>query len=713
MVWTLTSDPELVLKLYRQGPAETGTEFSARLKEASEKVPAMIARPPHDPNRGHISIAWPVDTVQEAGLFVGFLMPYMKQQAEVIYNYQQPKQRRDKHPGFTRKHCFQAASNLASAVNLIHHAGHVIGDMNPANILCRDDGLVTFIDTDSFQIKASNSKCFRCQVAIDDWIAPEIQGKKRGSFDWLETHDRFALAVHIFELLVGFHPFNGVLKNAMHVNRVNVYLIENGIFPYIANNTAEPPPVGPARFAGLSSEVQTAFIKTFHGGSSLPHYRLTPDEWITLLTKERDALVQCPSCSNWSEPHFLDCLHCRGLMPDTGAQTTSSPSSATFPQFNCSAGNVSGRGVSPEKHIAAFVKTHPVACGISVCAALWALLCIKPNADSDGKAKSKTIETQRLPSADNQNAQLTAKLRAATRQEEANRNLNADLAAKVQMASQQEVVNREAFKQLQAERQQLAKFNESLARENADMKARAVTPFDVPTTVKTTLSVDVNNNPQAVGPTTQLTKPGINELFIFVKHYVAADSSIVATAEYIAFPIDYFTHGPLTYAKWASKCEEYAKQNPVRQYQIIGNGLVEPLGKDQWSVIVAIDYRLQSSDRHSLAGIALSEIGVMWKDSALHVISHKQLGSRTTFKDGHGISPDDWRPAKTAYTRDGSTNIRSIDNDNSEDTILRKSPVGENLKVLQEAGQNWWIVQDTKGIVGFMASRYIVSQPRR
>jgi serine/threonine protein kinase len=321
-VWTLTSNPELVLKYYRQGPAESEDIFSARLVEASEKIPAMIARPPKDPNRGHISIAWPIDiALEESRSFAGFLMPYMQHQADLIYNFQQPKQRRERHPAFTRKHSFQAASNLASAVSLIHHAGHVVGDMNPANILCRDDGLITFIDTDSFQIAAAGGKRFRCCVGIDDWIAPELQGKRRGTFDWTELHDRFALAVHIFDLLVGFHPFNGVLKTGTQVNRINVTLIEKGVFPYVLNGIADPPPAGPARFARLSAETQAAFIRTFHDGAKLPSLRLSPGEWIRILTTQRDSLIKCQVCGNWSEPHATDCFHCSAPLAATGLQT--------------------------------------------------------------------------------------------------------------------------------------------------------------------------------------------------------------------------------------------------------------------------------------------------------------------------------------------------------------------------------------------------------
>jgi hypothetical protein len=211
-------------------------------------------------------------------------------------------------------------------------------------------------------------------------------------------------------------------------------------------------------------------------------------------------------------------------------------------------------------------------------------------------------------------------------------------------------------------------------------------------------------------------KPNIEEVFAFVQRYIKSDSSFAASAEFIEFPIDYFTHGQLSHSEWASECKEFTDLNSNREYKIIGEATYEPLGLDRWYFTIAIEFHLtrkykNNTDKDNLAGISITSIGVKWNGERLYIISHKGLCARTTLKNGEGIPPDDWEDAKVARTSDGTTNLRSVDNDKVKSTILRQVPQNEAIKVIPELRKDWWIVQDKNGLIGFMFSKYIEYAP--
>ena len=74
--------------------------------------------------------------------------------------------------------CSCAAWHITSLaqVSAIHDAGYVIGDLNQSNILVTSRGLVTFIDTDSFQVKEDGRR-YLCLVRTPEYVAPELVGK--------------------------------------------------------------------------------------------------------------------------------------------------------------------------------------------------------------------------------------------------------------------------------------------------------------------------------------------------------------------------------------------------------------------------------------------------------------------------------------------------------------------------------------------------------
>jgi formylglycine-generating enzyme required for sulfatase activity/serine/threonine protein kinase len=287
-IYEVVGDNKLVAKLYHQP-----TNIHER------KLVVMIANPPDDPMaaRGHVSIAWPIDLLRSTDRqhkFVGFLMPRVSQQ-RLILDFYNPKSRRQQCPLFNWLYLHRTAHNLAAAVGAIHTRGYVIGDVKESNILATDTALVTLVDTDSFQVRNQQTgQNYRCPVGTPEFTPPELQGKMFAAIDRTIEHDRFGLAVLIFQLLMeGTHPFAGVFQGLGEPPLLEER-ISSGHFPYA---TGRRVPYLPTRVAPpfdiLHPELRGLFVRCFETGHSNPQARPDAHTWQVALDEAEKSLVTC------------------------------------------------------------------------------------------------------------------------------------------------------------------------------------------------------------------------------------------------------------------------------------------------------------------------------------------------------------------------------------------------------------------------------------
>lgn len=161
-------------------------------------------------------ITWPTDVVYQNGKFAGYVMPKLSGAKELNVMYSDKYQ-------YTLSEKITIAKNLCAALNSVHEAGQVCGDLNPKNIgVDPNEAKVTLLDTDSYHITDGNAKVYRCEVGMPEYLACEVQGKiKNGNTlanaqlpTFSKETDLFALAVHIFALLMnGCHPFACAVNN--------------------------------------------------------------------------------------------------------------------------------------------------------------------------------------------------------------------------------------------------------------------------------------------------------------------------------------------------------------------------------------------------------------------------------------------------------------------------------------------------------------------
>ena len=279
-IFHVEGDPSLALKIYTDG----------KQLERLPKLQAMIA---NKLSSRTALVSFPLDTAHTNSGFVGFTMRKAVG-SKPMFNLCISSDRKNEFPDANYRFLVRVALNYARAIASLHSLGAVVGDINESGALVDQKGLVTLIDSDSFQYAASGTT-YRCLVGKGEYTPPELQGRQLGSIDRTTNHDAFGLAVILFEILfLGRHPFSGIPQGRDHPTISEA--IAAGRFAYSPHKTVtnmEPPKHMPV-LTDLPPDVAVAFQRAFgpHLGSK-PQSRPTAAEWVTLLEAMEKNVVEC------------------------------------------------------------------------------------------------------------------------------------------------------------------------------------------------------------------------------------------------------------------------------------------------------------------------------------------------------------------------------------------------------------------------------------
>lgn len=195
-------------------------------------------------------------------------------------------------PNYNWTNSIAVAYHLAWAVNYIHQHGYIVGDMNSNNIMIHSDGSITILDVDSFDITDPDTgERFECTVGISEFLAPELQGRDLRKAKFTKHTDEFALAVHIFQLLMGnAHPFNvkvvDSVKQSLPENKLEMNIV-NGNCPWVKAIDGITTPPGAPYLTMLPAKMQTAFKQVFGynatNAAAVSSRRISADMWRQLL----------------------------------------------------------------------------------------------------------------------------------------------------------------------------------------------------------------------------------------------------------------------------------------------------------------------------------------------------------------------------------------------------------------------------------------------
>ncbi len=128
--------------------------------------------------------------------FVGYFM----QQAdgvEIKTSIFMPPLLKKKFPHWTRWHLAVVALSILNTVKILHEHNIILGDINPNNILIKDELNIYFIDTDSFQVEG-----YPCSVGMIPYTKIENHGKKYSEYLRSKDDDIFAIMTLVFQILM-------------------------------------------------------------------------------------------------------------------------------------------------------------------------------------------------------------------------------------------------------------------------------------------------------------------------------------------------------------------------------------------------------------------------------------------------------------------------------------------------------------------------------
>ncbi len=314
-VYSITGMPDYVLKVFK---------IDKRTETRHRKLLTMIttALSPSAMQQ----ITWPVDVVYQGNQFVGYVMPAIKNNEDLNVMYS------DKYI-CTLSEKITIAKNLCAAINAVHNAGQVCGDLNPKNIgVDPQSARVTLVDTDSYHITDANgSRVYRCEVGLPEYLPREIQEKMKNGQTlataplptFSKYSDLFALAVHIFALLMnGCHPFACASNNKTNIGPLShsqpsvavpqpIDNIVTGFFPFYTKKSGFTTPRYAPEFSSLPSHIQDLFVRTFVKGHSDPTQRPDTVEWYNALTTMQQNLIVCSKNKHHMySSHLKKCTWC-------------------------------------------------------------------------------------------------------------------------------------------------------------------------------------------------------------------------------------------------------------------------------------------------------------------------------------------------------------------------------------------------------------------
>lgn len=209
-----------------------------------------------------------------------------------------------------------AAMKICDGFEKLHLSGFSYQDLNDGNFFINpDNGDVLICDNDNVMPQGTSSGI----LGKARYMAPEIVAGKAMPDKYT---DRFSLAVILFMLFYGNHPFEGTRVLAcpcMTETYEKKFYGSEAIFIYDPSNDSNRPVRGVhrnviRRWPAFPQLLRDAFIKQF-GKATLdkPNARMQEREWKKIIRDLRDMLVICPKCKRETfveDPANAKCMNC-------------------------------------------------------------------------------------------------------------------------------------------------------------------------------------------------------------------------------------------------------------------------------------------------------------------------------------------------------------------------------------------------------------------
>jgi len=264
-----------------------------RTEEREKRIRFMINNAPNPlPAKAQTTllIGWPIETIYDLNNnFIGFMMPIAFPDSVKLNHLTGTTSLKNDWLKFARENRFMVnryklMQNIAIFMYSLHHTKkYVLVDFKPDNVLVSHSGQVTIIDTDSIQITDGQQLLFEATATTAKYTPPENYKVVEKTKE--QTWDYFSLSVVFYELLLGVHPYNGIIPKFQSNGKITDN-IRDDVFPF-GNNAhkikfPDPPSPNPHKeFKKLPQNVQDMFIRSF---SLNIKQRTSVREWIDIIS---------------------------------------------------------------------------------------------------------------------------------------------------------------------------------------------------------------------------------------------------------------------------------------------------------------------------------------------------------------------------------------------------------------------------------------------
>ena len=302
VVYLVAGAPGSVAKIWY--PDRVPSDAEARIR--------YMVNNPVIPDLGPVwRITWPQHPVMENGVIAGYTMPMLDFSvpwSPIIQYYNRVAARNtglDQGRDLRSDDRVRIAMNLALAFRCVHKAGYVIGDVNDKCVEANRQNDVAIVDCDSYGFTdPATGRTFSNDMGRPEFQAPEVQDDYSNR---TQEQDLFGLAVLIFLLLTGFHPYIITGQHAQDYPTLGDR-ISNWLFPAADQSLTAPQPYCDA-WDELTDEQVELFMRCFdrhYAGQPRP----TPQEWAEALGFQPTTTATSPSQVGdrirLPEPDYLD-----------------------------------------------------------------------------------------------------------------------------------------------------------------------------------------------------------------------------------------------------------------------------------------------------------------------------------------------------------------------------------------------------------------------
>jgi DNA-binding helix-hairpin-helix protein with protein kinase domain len=290
-----SNSPGLVIKIFHE-------PSTLRRK----KIEAMIENPAHDHSLTHNSFTWPLAIIiDENGAFRGYAMADISDTLSLNAVYNAKLRQRQRNINWYGLHAI--AANVAHLFHNLHCQDIVIGDIKSDNFRVDGFGAVSLIDTDSLALSL-NGKRYACPVGSEGFTPPELINRNLATVSRDETQDRYGLAILLFQLLTGQHPFHGSWRGFGEPPTID-RLIQLGLWPHGPTRKIEPGQLA-LPLETLHEGLRDCFERCFLTGHKAPDERPSAWEWYQALCGAMAELVSCTEEHGHFHLDTQDCPWC-------------------------------------------------------------------------------------------------------------------------------------------------------------------------------------------------------------------------------------------------------------------------------------------------------------------------------------------------------------------------------------------------------------------